>query len=92
MWILTDANGSTGDVKKLSVIVITQPSAALSSTKHLRKCIATVDHRFDRPHTSRWNSSLYAWTASLGGLIPAGQATNQDLSRISCRYTYDVDL
>jgi hypothetical protein len=31
---------------------------------------------------------MYAWTASLGGLIPAGQAANQDLSGLVAG-TYD---
>jgi hypothetical protein len=47
------------------------------------------NHRFDRPYAAGGTSAYaYAWT-SLGGLIPAGQATNQDLSGLVAG-TYDV--
>ncbi|RTY86604.1 T9SS type A sorting domain-containing protein [Flavobacterium sp. GT3R68] len=89
--VITDANGTTEGCGSSNQAVISQPAAALSST------ISDVDVLCFGAATGSINLSpsggtppyTYAWTASNGGVIPAGQADDQDLSGLVAG-TYDV--
>jgi hypothetical protein len=89
--VITDANGTTGGCRAENNAVISQPDAALSSQ------ISDVDVLCYGAATGSINLTpsggtppyTYAWTASNGGVIPAGQADNQDLSGLVAG-TYSV--
>ena len=72
-------------------MVITQPDAALSSTEtHVNVlCYGGNTGSIDLSPVGGTAPYTYLWTASLGGIIPAGQATNQDLSALVAG-TYEV--
>jgi hypothetical protein len=89
--VITDTNGSTGGCSATKKVVITQPAAALSSSEtHINVlCYGGATGSIDLTPSGGTAPYAYAWTASSGGVIPAGQATNQDLTGLVAG-TYDV--
>lgn len=75
---ITDANGCTAT----NAANITQPSAALSSSKTQVNisCFGLSDGSIDLSVSGGTAGYTYAWTASSGGVVPSGQSTAQDLS------------
>jgi hypothetical protein len=67
-----------------AIISIKQPET------HVNVLCWQWKHRSDRSTPAGGTSHAYAWTASLGRVTPAGQATNQDLSGLlvepTCSY------
>jgi hypothetical protein len=89
--VITDANGSTGGCRATKSITITQPSAGLSSAEtHVNVvCFAGSTGSIDLTPSGGTSPYTYAWTSSSGGVIPAGQSANQDLTGLVAG-TYDV--
>ena len=73
------------------VFTITQPSAALGITEtHINVlCFSEATGSIDITVTGGTSPYTYAWTASAGGVIPAGQAGNEDLTGLVAG-TYSV--
>ncbi|MCC6721587.1 MAG: M4 family metallopeptidase [Bacteroidia bacterium] len=86
---ITDANSCT----KTQVVVISQPSAVLSSTytKVDVKCYGNASGSIDLTVTGGTTAYSYSWTASGGGSVPSGQSTNQDLTGLVAG-TYNVTV
>ena len=89
--VITDANGTTGGCRATKSVVITQPAAALSSIEtHVNVlCFGGATGSIDLTPSGGTEPYAYAWTASLGGVIPAGQSDDQDLSGLVAG-TYEV--
>ncbi|MFV8377113.1 T9SS type A sorting domain-containing protein, partial [Flavobacterium sp. LB1P71] len=88
--VITDANGTTGGCRATNVATITQPAAALSSTKTSVDvlCYGGATGSIDLSPSGGTPPYAYAWTTS-DGAIPAGQADDQDLTGLVAG-TYSV--
>ena len=86
---VTDANNCT----TTNSATITQPSAPLASSKTQVdvKCYGNATGSIDLTVTGGTTAYTYAWTASGGGTVPSGQATNQDLTGLVIG-TYNVTI
>jgi hypothetical protein len=85
--VVTDANGCVANRS----VVITQPAAALatSATKVDVLCYGLATGSIDLSVTGGTAPYSYAWSGSLGGVVPVGQAGLQDLSGLVAG-TYSV--
>jgi Zn-dependent metalloprotease len=85
--IVTDAKGCNLN----DTSVVSQPSAALtaSTTQTNIKCFGNASGAIDLTVTGGTTAYSYSWTASAGGIIPTGQANNQDLTGLVAG-KYDV--
>ncbi|MFV8377133.1 SprB repeat-containing protein, partial [Flavobacterium sp. GSP11] len=88
--VITDANGTTGGCRATNGATITQPAAALSSTKTSVDvlCYGGATGSIDLSPSGGTPPYAYAWTTS-DGAIPAGQADDQDLTGLVAG-TYNV--
>jgi hypothetical protein len=86
--VITDANGSTGDVK-LWASSDYPTSAALSIKKLFVNMLLRWKHRFDRPYTSRWNNLCLCMDSEFRWINSSRTSNNQDLSGLVAG-TYDV--
>ncbi|MCB9251429.1 MAG: M4 family metallopeptidase [Flavobacteriales bacterium] len=86
---VTDANNCQTTHK----VSITQPSAALSSSVSSKNvdCFGNSTGSIDLTVSGGTAGYTYAWTASGGGIVPSGQASNQDLTSLSAG-TYQVTI
>ncbi|WP_415686433.1 T9SS type A sorting domain-containing protein, partial [Gillisia hiemivivida] len=89
--VITDANSTTNGCRATKTVVITQPAVALSSSEtHVNVlCYGGATGSIDLTPSGGTPAYTYAWTASLGGVIPSGQSSNQDLTGLVAG-TYDV--
>ncbi|NUM31918.1 MAG: M4 family metallopeptidase [Bacteroidetes bacterium] len=83
---ITDANGCTAT----NSVTITQPSAALASSKTRIdvKCNGDPTGSIDLTATGGTTPYSYSWTATGGGSVPSGQSTNQDLTGLVDGYYF----
>ncbi|MCG2611410.1 hypothetical protein LZZ90_07815 [Flavobacterium sp. SM15] len=89
--VITDANGNSGGCRATNSAVISQPEASLSATEtHVNVlCNGGATGSIDLSPSGGVPPYAYAWTASDGGVIPSGQADDQDLSGLVAG-TYEV--
>ena len=82
-----DANGSTID----QPVFISQPSSALTTTEtHLNvSCPGNATGSIDLSVAGGTIPYSYEWSASLGGIIPEGQGSGEDLTGLTAG-TYNV--
>ncbi|ESU23660.1 hypothetical protein FSS13T_23940 [Flavobacterium saliperosum S13] len=89
--VITDANGNTGGCRAENSAIISQPDAALSSqiSDVDVLCYGAATGSIDLTPSGGTPPYAYAWTASNGGVVPAGQEDDQDLSGLVAG-TYSV--
>jgi hypothetical protein len=83
---VTDANGCTANKS----VIITQPAAvATTATQVNATCYGTSTGSINLTVTGGITPYTYVWTASAGGIVPTGQANNQNLTGLLAG-TYSV--
>jgi hypothetical protein len=84
--IVTDANGCTANKS----VIITQPAAvATTATQENATCYGTSTGSINLTVTGGITPYTYVWTATAGGIVPTGQANNQNLTGLVAG-TYSV--
>jgi hypothetical protein len=83
---VTDANGCTVNES----VIITQPAAvATTATQVNANCYGDATGSITLTVTGGTASYIYVWTATAGGIVPTGQANNQNLTGLVAG-TYNV--
>jgi hypothetical protein len=83
---VTDANGCTANKS----VIITQPAALTTTNTQVNAtCYGTATGSINLTVTGGTASYIYVWTATAGGIVPAGQANNQNLTGLLAG-TYSV--
>jgi hypothetical protein len=83
---VTDANGCTANKS----VIITQPAALTTTNTQVNAiCYGTATGSINLTVTGGITPYTYVWTATAGGIVPAGQANNQNLNGL-LEGTYSV--